>query len=136
MMNTQNPYSDLIAIMQSQGTKYNPPHLKIGKVTNPLPQLLIIVDELQLDRDNLLMSEHLLDHTRTAGMAATAGCGETAPAEVGEHGVHSHNIAQVGFAEGEINFRECLRQGDLVALLPLEKQQTYIVLCKVVSLNG
>lgn len=134
-METKNPYSDLVSIMQFQGARYNPPYIRIGQVTNPLPHLLIKLDDLQLDQDNLLISEYLLDHLRTASMLVTEGSGQTSEVAVGDHGLHSHTISQVGFVEGDLSIKSCLQKGDLVALLPLANQQTYIVLSKVVNFN-
>ncbi|UWG96394.1 DUF2577 domain-containing protein [Dehalobacter sp. DCM] len=133
-MDTKNPYSDLVKIMQTQGKKYNPPYIRIGQVTNPLPKIRIKLEDLQLDQDNLVMADALLDHGLRASMAVTTGSGETCGAAVGEHGSHYHSINEVGFAEGELCIKSCLKKGDRVALLPLENQQRYIVLCKVVSL--
>jgi hypothetical protein len=115
-MEPKNPYSELVMLMQVQGSKYNPPYTRVGQVTNPPPNLRIKMGDLQLDQDSLLISDILLDHDRQATLNATEGYGET--------------------TEGELQIESCLQKGSLVALLPLEKEQTYIVLSKVVSPNG
>lgn len=135
-METKNPYSDLVAMMQSQGTRYNPPYIRIGQVVHPLPAILVKLDDLQLDAEDLLLSETLLDHTRKAALKESAAGGRTGSVPVGDHGSHFHSIDQIGFTEGELSFRNCLQKGDLVGLLPLDHQQKYIVLCKVVNPNG
>ncbi|RJE48695.1 MULTISPECIES: DUF2577 family protein [unclassified Dehalobacter] len=115
-MEPKNPYSELVMLIQDQGSKYNPPYICIGQVTNPPPKLRIKMGDLQLDSENLLMSDVLLDHDRQAILTTTEGYGET--------------------TEGVLQIESCLQKGALVALLPLEREQTYIVLSKVVSPNG
>ncbi len=135
-MNPKNPYSDLVTMMQSQGTKYNPPFIMVGKVIHPLPDLLIMIGDLQVDSDNLLLAEDLVQHQRLSALAVSTATGLTGQTSVGDHGSHDHNIRQIGYSGGQLSIASCLAKDDLVAVLPLEGYQKYIVLCKVVNLGG
>lgn len=135
-MNQKNPYSDLVTMMQSQGAKNNPPFVMLGKVINSLPDLLIMIGDLQVDLDNLLLAEDLVEHRRQTGLAASTATGLTGPTAVGDQGSHDHNILQISYSGGQLSIESCLAKDDLVAVLPLEGYQKYIVLCKVVSLGG
>ncbi len=135
-MNEKNPYSDLVAMMQSQGAKNNPPFVMLGKVINPLPNLLIQIGDLQVDLDNLLLAEDLVEHQCLTELATATATGVTDQTAVGDHGSHNHHILQIAYTAGELNIASCLAKDDLVAVLPLEGYQNYIVLCKVVSLSG
>jgi hypothetical protein len=136
MMNHKNPYSDLINMMQTQGAKYNSPSITLGRVINPLPNLIILIGDLQVDRDNLLVAEELGQHQRLGALAEAAATGFTDQTVISGYGGHSHNIRQVGYASGELTIEPCLNKDDLVAVIPMEGYQKYIVLCKVVSLGG
>ncbi|RXI57234.1 hypothetical protein DP122_00180 [Clostridium tetani] len=80
-----NPYAELIRIMQKEGAENNPPLVGVGVVLSSNP-LKIKVSDLILYRENMLVN--------------------------------------VDIKELNIN--------DLVATIPIEKNQTYIVLAKVV----
>lgn len=135
-MNPKNPYSDLVTMMQSQGAKSNPPFIMLGKVIHLLPDLLIMIGDLQVDRDNLLLADDLVQHQRLTALALSAATGLTTQTAIGDHGSHDHPIQQIGYSGGQLSIASCLAKDDLVAVLPLEGYQKYIVLCKVVSLGG
>lgn len=132
-MKQKNPYSDLVSIMQNQGAKYNPPSVTLGKVINPLPDLIILIGDLQVDKENLLLADDLQEHHRLINMPLTTAAGSTDQTSVADHGTHSHNMNQIGFDDWDIKVESCLVKNDLVAVLPLAGYQKYIVLCKVVS---
>lgn len=54
-----NPYSKMIEIIKDKGSAYNPPSIEIGILISPSPNVVIKVNDLQLDRDNLLTSDIL-----------------------------------------------------------------------------
>lgn len=135
-MNHKNPYSQLVTMMQSQGAKSNTPAVALGKVLNPYPNLVILIGDLQVDQDNLLLADDLLEHQRLTGLAMTAATGSTGAAAVGDHGSHSHTILQLGYSGGKLTVASCLAKNDMVAVLPMEGYQKFIVLCRVVSLSG
>lgn len=55
-----NPYSGLIAMMQTEGAKSNPPSICLGEVISESP-LKIKVDELILDPDDFLIDDFLVE---------------------------------------------------------------------------
>lgn len=61
----ENPYSEIINMMQVQGGKSNPPNIKIANVVHvedtidKLLDLKIEVDDLSIDKDNIYISDHL-----------------------------------------------------------------------------
>lgn len=135
-MNHKNPYSELVTMMQSQGAKSNPPAVTLGKVLSPYPNLVVLVGDLQVDKDNLLLADDLLEHQRLTGLATTAATGSTSTAAVGDHGSHAHSIGQIGYTGGKLTVASCLAKDDMVAVLPMEGYQKFIVLCKVVNVGG
>lgn len=103
----KNPYSELVKIMQEQGAKFNPPTIEIGEVISPNP-LKIRLGDLQIDKDNILINDFLLQGYQRQ--------------------------FKVNGITNEYEAIDTLKKGDLLAILPTEDRQTYIVLCKVVSL--
>lgn len=49
-----NPYSDMLTIMQEQGSKNNPPTIRIGTVISSAPSLIVSMGDLQIDNDNII----------------------------------------------------------------------------------
>ncbi len=106
-----NPYAEFIKLMQSHGSKYNPPGIEIAAVTSIEP-LTIQVGDLQLDKDDLLIADYLLkDYTREIELSNSA------------------NI------QGQLKFVDTLRIGDMLAAISTLDEQTYIILARVVKLN-
>ena len=58
-----NPYSKMLKLIQGEGSKLNPPTIELGIIVSIEP-LVIKIGGLQLDKDNLLVAEHLLTHKR------------------------------------------------------------------------
>ena len=127
--------------MQEQGKKYNTPAVCIGKVVKAQP-LQIKTGDLLLDQDNLLISDILSSAYKRSGeivsngnftsstQATSGGTGDASFA------THNHKISASYNLSGtaDIVFKAALKRGDLLALMPIENRQTYIVLCKVVKL--
>ncbi|MGB9813537.1 MAG: DUF2577 domain-containing protein [Thermovenabulum sp.] len=133
----KNPYSTLIKIMREQGAKYNPPSIQIGQVISPPPNIVIKIGDLQVDKDNILIADYLLPtYQRQISIPMTSGAGIMSSEIVGDHGTHTHTIYQLEISQGKIQTQDTLKSGDLVAVMPTEDRQTYIVLAKVVSLSG
>lgn len=70
-----NPYEKIIQTMRDEGAKQNPQSIKLGTIKSIEPFLLSI-GALELDEDDVLISEHLLNidtkaniswHTESAG---------------------------------------------------------------------
>ncbi|MDU7537762.1 MAG: DUF2577 family protein [Peptostreptococcaceae bacterium] len=135
-----NPYTGLLNIMQEQGKKYNTPSVCIGKVVKVQP-LQIKTGELLLDQDDLLVSDLLTEsYKRSAHIVSSGELTSSTQATSGGTGdasfaTHNHKISASYNLSGtaDIVFEDSLKKGDLLALMPTENRQTYIVLCKVVK---
>lgn len=152
-----NPYSDLVQLMRKQGSVYNPPAIQLAKVLTPPPNLTIQTGDIQIDKDNILISESLLstfsrkckikgtfDPEKDSMSFTASNVGNTSSASVGDHGSHSHSIPSIsvnsssGFtgnieAEFTIDFTDTLKKNDIVAVIPTEDRQTYIILSRLVK---
>lgn len=102
----EDSFSKLIKLMKEHGSAYNPPSIDIGVVISDNP-LIIKIGDLQLTKDNLLVSDSLLK-------------GYTKQFEV--DGTTKTYTAKDG-----------LKQGDIIACLSTQNRQKYIVLCRVVK---
>jgi hypothetical protein len=131
-----NPYSTMIKLMQEHGAKYNPPAIQIGQVISPPPNIVIKIGDLQIDKDNILIADYLLpNYQRQIAIPETTATG-TMTTELSDSPYsHTHTITQVGI-QGRIQFTDTLNAGDIVAVMPTEDRQTYIILAKLVRLNG
>ncbi|WP_163854644.1 DUF2577 family protein [Paenibacillus elgii] len=95
----------LVNFIQEQGAKLNPPSIQLGKVVSIPPNLIIQTGGQPLDREHLLVSEHLL---RSQISGTSEGVFE------------------------QVTLGMPLGVGDTVAMLPTVDHKVYIVLCKVV----
>ena len=105
----------LLDIMREQGKKDNPETLVIGTMTSAAT---CSIGDLALDEEDLLFNEMLLkpDLTKLRFNIKSSG------------GVsHTHEW------EDKSEYIKPLKKGDTVVLMKLEDQDTYVVLCKVVS---
>ena len=140
MITINNPYTGLLDIIQKQGKKYNTPPVCIGKVVSTQP-LQVKTGELTLEKEELLVSDLLLNgYKRHAQIVSSGELTSSTQATLGGTGeasfaTHNHKISASYNLSGiaDIVFESNLKNGDLVALLPTENRQTYIVLCKVVK---
>ena len=122
-----NPINNLYAVMRRQGAKLNPPAVQIGQVISPPPDLVIKIGDLQIDKDNILLADYLNEgYQRTESLASTAATGQTTDG----------TISSIGFDNGTMIYKTNLQVNDLVAVIATYDKQIYIVLCKVVDLNG
>ena len=141
MMTINNPYTGLLNIMQEQGKKYNTPLVCIGKIVKVQP-LQIKTGELLLEQDDLFISDLLTStYKRSAHIVSSGELTSSTQATSGGTGqasfaTHDHKISALYNLSGtaDIVFEDSLKKGDLLALMPTENRQTYIVLCKVVKL--
>lgn len=141
--------SGILKMMRQQGAVYNPPTMCIGKVIKVEP-LQIQVDDLILDREDLIISDFLLGTYQRNIQLALNGTSsingiltsdtESVAGGSGEalfashfHGINtSSNIEGDTHleVEGTITFKDYLKNGDLIILMPTADEQTYIALCK------
>lgn len=105
-----NPYSKMVEIMKKQGSASNPPSIQTGTVVSPEP-LVVKVGELQIDKDSILISDYLLKEYER------------------EYQTSSDRITWGD--TNYIKYTDTLRKGDLLAILPVEDRQLYIILARL-----
>lgn len=133
-----NPYSSLIKIIQSQGSKTNTPGIKIAKVTSVSDTNIIIeVDGLPIDKDNIYISDYLLRGYRRelktdniSNLEKTDGIENLVGSTTSSN--HSHGLQNLTINHGVFYTKDTLKINDLVAVIPVLDRQTYIILSKVV----
>lgn len=104
-----DPYVKITGFCRRQGAKGNPPGIAIGKVMSPPPNLIINVNDMPLDKDNILIADFLLSG-------------------------YSRQINITGGSGTAINMTDqSLNVDDAVAIMPTIDGQTWLLLCKVVS---
>lgn len=148
---SENPYSSIIEIMQKQGSKFNPPSIKIATVVfveetdTEVLDIKIRVDGLEIDKDNIYISDYLLkEHKREIRTDPM----NTIPSKkhmsgvtsiVNDHGHnaqdHDHVLTDLTIHHTNIYTRDTLSKGDLVAVMPVKDKQTYIILSRVVRIG-
>lgn len=103
----QDPVVGILKIMEEMGSKNNPPSIATGQVisTNPIK---VKIGDLILERYNLLINEDLLKHDKEI------------------------TINNTSITKEKSTMESNLKNGDMLAILPTNDMQTYIVLCKVV----
>lgn len=103
-------YVKIMQVMQRQGAKNNPPSIYIGTVISPPPNLVIqTTDNMSLYNDDILIADYLL-----------SGC--------------SRQVSITGGSGTAIQTTDtALKVDDTVILMPTIDMQTWILLCKVVS---
>lgn len=134
MSKSDASFAKLLGMMRDQGSKDNPTTIELGEMTSPTT---CTVGELELDEDDLLFNEMLLKPVLTE-----------LNFEIQNNGGVSHSHSWVDKSK----YIEPLKKGDIVAVMRLFEpdegdtkvdggvadvksggQDTYIVLCKVVS---
>ncbi len=141
----ENPYSKMIEIMKRQGASLNPPSIQIAEVIEPLPNLIVKVNDLQIDKDNILIADYLLkEHQRKITIRGERikfrknnPVGET---EISSN--HSHPLKYIDVdsvpieidAKAESSYiqtEDTLKKGDLLAVMPVQDRQLYIILARL-----
>ena len=97
--------------------------IEIGTVVSPPPNLIIHMNAIgmELEADDLVVSERLLPHTRDVEISVSTSTNSG----------HSHNVTI-----NQINFKDALKAGDKVIVAYAEDTQLYVVLDKAVRLDG
>lgn len=107
--------------MRSKGAMDNPSSLQLGEIISIEP-LMIKIGELQLDKNNLLIAEHLLTHKRKFALNTTSASGSNG----------SGTLNNISISNGEFEFKSVLEVGNTVVCYPILKGQKYLVLEKVI----
>ena len=100
-----NHFSELINVLREEGKFYNEPSFYFAKVTSELPNLKVMLNDMELNKNNLLIDKSLLDR---------------------------HNYS-VSCSNGSIthNLKDKLSVGDRVVML--RDNNKFIIISKVVS---
>lgn len=129
-----NPYSKMIEIMKRQSANSNPPSIQIGEVIEPPPNLIIKVNDLQIDKDNILIADYLLKdymrEVRTDTMANTPSK-QYVTGTTTVSGTHDHNIKNLTLHNTKVYTEDTLEKGDLLAVMPVYDRQLYIILTRL-----
>lgn len=104
----ENPYSKFLDLMNPG--KPNGGNVVIGEVISSAP-LTISIGELQIDGDNILISDHLLNGYQRS--------------------YSSDRVIPNGSSVGNITYTDGLNIGDRLAIIPTADKQLYIVLARV-----
>ncbi len=125
MDNQDNPYINLLGLMRVEGSVNNPVPFLIGKVVSANP-FLVQVDNIQLERKDLLINSELLSGTsKEVSISAESVTGSLNT----EHGgtLDSFNMTNGSI----ININNNFSVSDKVVLLMSKNQQQFILICKV-----
>ncbi|HEX2924806.1 MAG TPA: DUF2577 family protein [Ruminiclostridium sp.] len=154
-MKTNNPYTEMLSIMQEHGAKYNPPSIQLAEVLVPPPNLIIKMGDVQIDKNNILIADYLLAEYKRAyladgrivfsddslgGETAKNSCQHPHPhsmksIEVDTYDYHTAGGGREGSGEDKdkyLRFKDTLFKGDVLAVMPTYDMQMYIVLARVV----
>ena len=115
----QNPFLGLYQVM-GEATKIEASFF-IAKITSPLPDLKVKLNDIELDKDNLLIDKWLKDRNEDL---FTENEGHTHGGDTTGNGEHKHQIKEPIHNKLEID--------DKVLLLKVDDK--FIVLSKVVSI--
>jgi hypothetical protein len=135
-----NPYTEIVDMMRAEGAKKNSPSVLLGEVVSPMPNLIIKLGGMQIDKRNILIADCLLgDYQRQYSIDgdisfSDTNCGTTSTEESHSHDIASLDVETEHTEEGTISFTDSLQSGDQLAILPTDDRQKFIVLCRVVSI--
>ncbi len=115
----KNPYLELYKLM-GEATVVESPFF-IGKIKTPLPSLEVQLNDIVLDRDDLLIDKWILDRNNDLFTEIT---GHSHGGDVTGNGEHKHQIKE------PINDK--LQNGDRVVLLRVDDK--FILISKVVTI--
>ena len=101
-----DPFSNLIDAIREEGSYYNEPSFYFAKVTSELPNLKVMLNDMELGKNNLLIDKTLLDR-------------------------HNYSIS---CSNGSIthNLKDKLNVGDKVVML--RDNNKFVIISKVVSI--
>ena len=115
-----NPFSELINVLREEGSFYNEPSFYFAKVTSELPNLKVMLNDMELNKNNLLIDKSLLDRHNYS-----VSC---------SNGSLTHNLKDklsVGDKVEILFDNNALNVGDRVIML--RDNNKFIIISKVVS---
>ncbi|MCT4631961.1 MAG: DUF2577 domain-containing protein [Firmicutes bacterium] len=120
----KDPCIKLLETIRAEGSKYNPPEIRLARVLSPLPSLQISIGDLVLNSDDLYLSTSLMEREFEATFIGDIkGRMDEEEKEIKE-----------SMMIGQISLKSTLSIGDLLVVYPFNNSQKYIVIGKVVSL--
>lgn len=136
-----SPYSKFVQMVGELG--YNKSvNVEIATVTSAAPNLQITLDRdgLELDKDDLLVMEHLTRHQRVVSIDYNHpntvelgdGSGETVSSRQNIGSTPSIPYEQFEMKYATMTYEDVLKVGDRVAVVCLEEDMVYMVLDRVV----
>jgi hypothetical protein len=101
----------------------------LATVTSDPPDLKIKVDNMsiELDKDDLIVSEHLTKHTRKVKMTSTSVVDSMTNVSS-----HTHDITSL-IVEADLEYDDTLKTGDRVIVVEVVESQSYLILDRAVS---
>ena len=124
-----NPYSAILEAI-GPGSQNLTSSVQLAVVVEQMPNLVIQLGDLQIDKDNIFIADYLLSgHKRKVSIPTAETGGETSFVDS-----HNHKIESISIDDTEITFIDDLKKGDNLAVFPTSDKQTYIILSRVVSL--
>jgi hypothetical protein len=121
--------SQFKALVQTLG--YNKDvDIEFATVTTAPPNLRIKIDNMpvELDADDLVICEHLTEHTRKATLSGGTISLTTTPA--GDPS-HTHQITSFTLTDADVKFDTALAAGDRVIVASNETAQVYVILDRI-----
>lgn len=118
--------SDLLSLTDSTArvaAKYHAPTVEIATVLTPMPEIKIKLRDLEIPKKLIYLSEFLLEHDRQADLYWS-------------HDFHPHDTVHpdhLPAMDTRVHFKDLLKRGDRVLVLPFSERQQYVILCKVVK---
>ena len=127
-----NPFLGLYQVM-GEATKIEASFF-IAKVTSPLPNLKVQLNDIELDKDNLLIDKWLKDRNEDLFTEDIEAHTHTTSTEVAGETSHSHTVSNENKHKHEIKepIQDKLQVDDRVGLLKINDK--FIIISKVVSI--
>ena len=127
-----NPFLGLYQVM-GEATKIEASFF-IAKVTSPLPDLKVKLNDIELDKDNLLIDKWLKDRNEDLFTEDVEAHTHTTSTEVVGETSHSHTISSENKHRHEIKepIQDKLQVDDRVVLLKINDK--FIIISKVVKI--
>ena len=132
--------SRLIELIQQQAKAQQNFGIELATVISPPPKLIIRVDNMpvNLQGDDLIVCEHLLEHSRTYSTSpkiANSEVSEWADSAPPKHN-HTHSVEKLTISNQTATIHTKLQAGDRVAVQAFPGGQQYLVIDKVVVMGG
>lgn len=129
-------------------TSYNGITLELATVTVPLPNIKVKVDgmNIELEKEDLIIAEHLLKHGRRVNLSNSGGTtvfsGNVSGLQPRESPYSNVDIKELQLTNGDLNVNDAeirytdeIKIGDRVIIAGINSGQTYVILDRAVILR-